>query len=106
MPELSFPSQSGIMPNRELICPVHCSTPGEPGSPRRPARALPDDVLNEASRRLGIMSLLAAVLWVVAPALGHLAFRATSLGDQSWTRFQMSDAIAVVCGLASLALFF
>ena len=94
------------MPNRQLICPVHCSTPAETGSSRGRTRALPDDLLNEASRRLGIMSLLAAVLWVVAPVLGHLALRAMSPGDPSWTRFQTTDAIAGVCALASLALFF
>jgi len=52
------------------------------------------------------MSLLAAVLWVVATVLGHLALRAMNHGDPSWNRFQTTDAIAGVCALASLALFF
>ena len=52
------------------------------------------------------MSLLAAVLWVVATVLGHLALRAMSHGDPRWNRSKMTDAIAGVCALASLALFF
>ena len=63
--------------------------------------------MREASRRLGILSLLAAVLWVVAPALDHLASRATSPpGAAEWMRLDVTDGIAVAMALLSLALYF
>ncbi len=106
MREFSLLTHNGIMPNPHLIAPVPSSTTGEAGLLRGHSRALPDDLLKEASRRLGIMSLLATVLWVIATVLDHLVLRAMSHGDPRWTRFQTTDAIAGVCALASLALFF
>ena len=94
------------MTNCRLICPIPPSTPAEPGLSRSRARAIPLDLLEEASRRLAIMSLLAAVLWLVATVLDHLALRAITNGDPSWNDFKTTDAIAGVCALASLALFF
>jgi len=90
-----------------LVGPPPGTTPvGRAGARgRRPA--LPDDLLREASRRLGVLSLLAAVLWVVSPALDHFAIRATSPpGDTRWTRLDATDAIAGVSALLSVALYF
>jgi serine/threonine-protein kinase len=72
---------------------------------RRPHHALPADLLRDASRRLGIVSLLAAVLWVVAALLGHVAFRAMLPGDPRWKQFHTADGIGVLAALASVALF-
>ncbi len=66
-------------------------------------RAIPDDLLRDASRRLGIMSLMAAGLWTVGSVLGHLAVR--SMGDPRWFRLDGGDAIAAVCVVVSLLLF-
>jgi hypothetical protein len=49
-------------------------TPAAPEISRHHDRSLPFDLLREASRRLGIMSLLAAVLWTVATVLDTLAW--------------------------------
>ena len=68
-------------------------------------RALPYDLLREAARRLGVMSLLAAALWVLTTVLDHLAIRATSPGDPRWMQPSTSDAIAGASALVSLALF-
>jgi hypothetical protein len=67
--------------------------------------ALPEDLLREASRRLGIISLLGATLWLVATALDHLASRAMTHGDPAWLRLTATDAICGVSVLVSLALF-
>jgi hypothetical protein len=94
------------MSHSRLIGPAPVSTPAEPGVLRGPARALPHDLLEEASGRLAIMSLLAAVLWLVVPVLDHLALRAIAHGDLRWNELKTPDAIAGVCVLASLTLFF
>src|SRR2546422_3834469 len=106
MRNFSVLTHEGIMPTSHLIGPVPASTPAEPGISRGHVRALPYDLLKEASRRLGIMSLLAAVLWVLATVLDHLAIRAMSHGDPRWNDFQTTDAIGGGCVLVSLALFF
>src|ERR1700693_6140417 len=94
------------MPNPELIGPLPQSTPADiRSSSRGRTRDLPPDLLREASRRLGIMSLLAAVLWVVASVFGHLAYHAMSPGDAKWMQFSMPDGVAVAVVVISLALF-
>ncbi len=93
------------MPNPRLIGPTR-STPPDLAVLRADPRALPDDLLREASRRLGIMSLIGAVLWVVGTVLDHLAVRAMSHGDPRWLDFRTPDTIAVLSVVASLSLFF
>ena len=51
------------------------------------------------------MSLLAAVLWVLATVFGHLASRVMSPGDARWMQLGVQDAIAGASVLVSLALF-
>jgi eukaryotic-like serine/threonine-protein kinase len=70
------------------------------------ARALPQDLLREASQRLGIMSLLAAGLWLLGSVLYHLVDRVVDQADPSWMAPQPSDAITLASVLVSLALFF
>ena len=52
------------------------------------------------------MSLLAAVLWIVATVLSHIVDRIVGQSDASWIAWQPSDAISVACVVVSLALFF
>jgi eukaryotic-like serine/threonine-protein kinase len=52
------------------------------------------------------MSLLAAVMWVIASVLGHFAYRAMFPGDPRWAEFHLSDWIGFVASSVSLALFF
>jgi tRNA A-37 threonylcarbamoyl transferase component Bud32 len=80
-------------------------TPAELQSAAGHRRRLPDDLLRQASRRLEIMSLMAAVLWVIGPVLGHLALHAMSPGDPRWAQFLTIDAIAAASVVTSLALF-
>ena len=96
----------GNMATPNLIGPPPGTTPVDLAGPRR-QRSIPDDLMREASRRLGILSLLAAVLWIVAPTLDHLVVRATSLpGDMRWTRLDATDLIAAVSALLSVGLYF
>jgi len=63
------------MPVPKLIRPPTTATKVEATAAAGRPRALPDDFLREASARLGIMSLVAASLWVVGTILGRLAMR-------------------------------
>jgi serine/threonine protein kinase len=69
-------------------------------------RALPDDLLREASQRLGIISLLGAVLWIVATVLDHIAVSLLSHGAHGFLHRQPTDAIAAVSIVVSLGFFF
>ncbi|MGI8497082.1 MAG: serine/threonine-protein kinase [Gemmatimonadaceae bacterium] len=88
-----------------MIDPVPRSTPSHIERSRGTRRHLPPDLLREASHRLAIVSLLAAVLWVVGSVLGHAAASAISRGTVPFTRFGMQDAIAAASVAVSLALY-
>ena len=95
----------GAMGDPHLIGPVPRTTSAKTSGGRSP-RALPDDLLRDASRRLGILSLVAAGLWIVATILGHLAVRSMSHGDPQWLRVGMPEAIAALSAVLSVSLFF
>jgi eukaryotic-like serine/threonine-protein kinase len=88
-----------------LIRPPTEATPAEAAAGRRRPRALPADFLREASARLGIMSLIAAGLWVVGTILGRLATPSMQVGGSNRLGLTMGDAIAAIGVLASLLLF-
>jgi serine/threonine-protein kinase len=92
--------------NSVLIGPPQASTPSGFGISRGRDRALPDDLLRDASRRLGIMSLISAALWTLGTILGHLATRAmTPPGDPRWRQIEATDAIAGISIVFSFAMF-
>ena len=93
------------MPDLGLIGPVPGTTPPELRTSQAGIRGLPDDLLREATHRLGIMALLGAALWTIGPILGHLAGRAMSGNDLAWARLGGTDAISAVCVVASLGLY-
>jgi len=95
-----------VRQDRKFIRPPTDATPAEVAAARGRPRALPDDFLREASARLGIMSLVAAVLWVVGTILGRLAMRSMQGDDSNWLAPTMGDAIAAASVAASLLLFF
>jgi serine/threonine-protein kinase len=72
-----------------------------PGRTRR----LPDDLLRQATRRLQVLSLLAAALWFLGPTLGHLALHFASPGDARSGSFGFIDAVATVGFITSIALY-
>ncbi len=93
------------MSEPHLIGPPPVSTPAGLQRSRGRSRNLPDDLLREASLRLGVMSLLFAVLWVVGVVAGHLAEHAIHPESQRWLQFDIGDGIAVATVIVSLALF-
>ena len=88
-----------------LIAPPPVSTPAQLKRSGGRSRSLPDDLLRAASIRLGVMSLLFAVLWTVGSVAGHLAEHAINPDSQRWLQFDIGDGIAVASVLVSLALF-
>ena len=95
------------MPAPRLIQPPRGATPpavsGSQGSPR----SLPPDLLRQASQRLGILSLLGAVLWFLGTLLGHISLRAQSPpGDTRWRSIVLPiDAIAALSIVVSVAVY-
>ncbi len=88
-----------------LIGPPPGSTPASLAGTRRGRRVLPDDILREASRRLGIVSLTAAALWTLGTGLYRLALWIQSGRDPAVLRYDSSDTISIVMVLASLGLY-
>ncbi len=93
------------MPTPKLISRLARDTPTGPRTGTGPGRALPDDLLRQASRRIEIISLIGAGLWVLGPAFGHLAYHVTNPGYPQWLAFRPLDAIALVSIAVSLSLF-
>ena len=94
------------MTDYQLIGPVPGGTSAEPGIARDRVRSLPYDLLKEASKRLEIMSLLAALLWVLGTVGDRVALLAMSHGNRIWLHGQATDIIAAISVAASLGLFF
>ena len=92
------------MAKSKLIAPSP-STPAGLLRSRGNRREIPDDLLQEASLRLGIMSLLGAVLWVLGTLGGHIAYRALNPTDPRWTHFEATDGISLAVVIVSLGLF-
>src|SRR6476620_1538838 len=93
------------MTDPELIGPVQGSTSVESGIQRDRVRPLPYDLLKEASKRLEIMSLVGAGLWVFGTVGDRIALLAMPHGNRIWHPGQTTDIIAATGVFASLALF-
>ena len=93
------------MHKHRLIAPPPSSTPADLTRSLGRSRGLPDDLLRAASLRLGIMSLLFAVLWVVGLTAGHLAAHALYPDSRRWLDIDITDAIGLASAILSLALF-
>src|SRR5262245_62060469 len=92
------------MAGPQLIGPIPRTTPAGRSLGYTGRRPLPDDLLQEASRRLGVVSLLGAALWTVAVGLGHMV-GALSHAHPKGLHLLLPDAIAVGAVLVSLAVF-
>jgi len=90
------------MSQPRLIGPEKGTTPGDLRSSRGYRRRLPDDLLENASRRLAVISMTSAILWVVGTLLFHWA---TAQSDPEWRSWQSSDGIVVAGTAVSLAMF-
>jgi serine/threonine-protein kinase len=88
----------------KLIGPFPRTTPTELERSRATRRGIPTDVLREASRRLGILALLGAVLWSLGWVQHHVTMR--EAGHPHWMQLGIPDAIIGGTVAASIALFF
>lgn len=87
----------------KLICPPLDSTPRDPGDRSGPGRPLPESLLRDASRRLGLIAGIGALLW---PS-GTILFRAAVHfidPSRGWQPLGAQDAIAAIWTVASLGL--
>src|SRR5262245_43359113 len=73
---------------------------------QKPSRALPQDLLREASRRLEIIALLLAGLWTSGVAIKHLLLALQTSDAPPFPRFDVLDWIAALTIVASLGLFY
>ena len=85
------------MPNPRLIDAAHRSSPADSKTPRGHPRPIPVDLLKDASRRLGVVALIGAALWLIAPLADHI-IDGTQLG--------LTDLVAAISIVLSVALFF
>ncbi|NOT08137.1 MAG: serine/threonine protein kinase [Gemmatimonadales bacterium] len=88
-----------------LLAPLPPNTPAGGADSHGGTSAVPEDLLREASQRLGIISLMAAVLWVVGTSLDHLVLLAFDPTNPVWRRLGFSDAVGVVNVAVGLGLF-
>jgi serine/threonine-protein kinase len=86
-----------------LVHPPIPSTPADVSASQRP---LPADLLRDASRRLGIMALVGATLWVLGTGLGHFTDWSLSGREPTFFRLGPEDFFCAVSIAVSLALFF
>jgi len=94
------------MPTPRILGAVSPETPADLRSTGGRHRRLPDDLLRQGSKRLQILALLAAALWVLGPALGHLALHFTDPSNPRGAAFRVSDGIALFAFTTSVALYF
>ena len=93
------------MPTPKLIGRLTREFPSEVRTGTGRARALPEDLLRQASRRVEIMALVAAVLWILAPILSHLALFLTNPTDPRLALLSRVNLIAAGCVVLSLAMY-
>lgn len=89
------------MVDMKLVCPdAPATAPDLATTQGRPGREMPDDILQQASRRLSITGLLMSVTYLVAWLLGRATSPEILEGRVPWTALDGSDLIAA----ASIAL--
>jgi eukaryotic-like serine/threonine-protein kinase len=93
------------MPTPRLIGRLARDFPSEPRTGAGTARRLPEDLLRQAGRRVEIMALVAAALWILAPVLSHLALYLTNPSDPQLRLFTRVNLIAAGCVALSLAMY-
>ncbi|HEU5042346.1 MAG TPA: hypothetical protein VFT84_16070, partial [Gemmatimonadales bacterium] len=91
------------MTRPRLIARPARETPADLRTTPGRGRPLPEDLLRQASRRVEIIALIGATLWVTGPAMGHVTLFAA--GDPRWAQFLPLDAIALLSIATSLALY-
>jgi tRNA A-37 threonylcarbamoyl transferase component Bud32 len=92
------------MSKPRLIGPLLRGTTPETSTGAGTPRRIPDDVLRQVSRRLEVMSLIAATLWFLGHGLGRVA-QARLSGDPTAGHWKFTDTIALSSVVASLGMY-
>ncbi len=77
------------MNDPKLIRPDIRSTPGWRRLLGKRGQAMPDDLLKEASERLGITALIVAMLWLLGTILDHVALHIQAPGSNRWISWEV-----------------
>jgi serine/threonine-protein kinase len=93
------------MPETKLIGLPARDTPAELKTAAGHRRRFPPDLLRQASGRLQILSLVGAGLWILGPALAHVALYLSSPDNPRWAQFGASEIICTVGVAVSLGLY-
>jgi serine/threonine-protein kinase len=88
-----------------IIGPSPGNTPVVTGAPASAPPALPEDLLRDASRRLAIMSLMGAILWVSGWTLNYFAMKVMTAANPMPGGLQVSDYVAFASAAFSITLF-
>jgi serine/threonine-protein kinase len=80
-------------------------TPAELKTASGHRRRFPADLLRQASRRLQILSLVGAGLWIMGPGLAHVALYLSEPGNPRWGQYGASEIICTVGVAISLGLY-
>ncbi|HSR92021.1 MAG TPA: serine/threonine-protein kinase [Gemmatimonadales bacterium] len=91
------------MAETRLVAPPLPSTPSGVGTA---GSRLPPELLRDACRRLGIMALVGAALWVVGDFLGHFATWSMSGRDPRYWSLAGEDFFAGLSIVVSLGLYY
>ena len=94
------------MKDPKLIRPNIRTTPGwhkRLFGPRD--RAVPDDLLRDASRRLQVIAVLLMVLWLVGSVLWRLALHTQQPDSTRWIRWQGDDNFSILGLLVAVAFY-
>ena len=93
------------MHHAKRIAPQHPSTPGVTRTRLLSSSNadIPEDLLQEAARRLSILALLTGVLWTVGTILYHIAWPLANPG-KTMPLFAVGDGLAVSGGIVSYGL--
>ncbi|HZE08000.1 MAG TPA: serine/threonine-protein kinase [Gemmatimonadaceae bacterium] len=92
------------MAAKQIIGPP-VSTPADLGISREGSRSIPDDLLRAASLRLGVMSVLFAVLWAAGAIGGHIAGHFIYPNNTRWLLPDATDGISFLSVIVSLSLY-
>jgi serine/threonine-protein kinase len=93
------------MNDPKLIRPDIRSTPGWRRLLGKRGQAMPDDLLKEASERLGITALIVAMLWLLGTILDHVALHVQAPGSNRWLTWEVDDTFSAVGLATALALY-
>jgi serine/threonine-protein kinase len=94
------------MADLQLVGPAAGTAPGLVTTQGRPGRQLPDDILKQASRRLSIIAVVNALMFLTGWTLGRAAMAEMFGRAVEWRQLYGADLIVIATIATSIAVFF